>query len=68
MSRNIDRLIDILYDIKRKENELNAGLKAWSDEDGDPCEMASCDPSDQYMLGNDIEELWEEFKTELGEI
>ena len=67
MSVNIDRLIDILYDIKRKQNELDAGLKAWGSEDGDACEMAACDPSDHYVLGNEIEELWSDFHEELGD-
>lgn len=67
MSFKTQKLIWMLEDILEKEKELDAGIAAWSDEDGDPCDQAACDPSDQYIIGREIEDLWKEFKQELGE-
>lgn len=61
------KLIWMLEDILEKEKELQAGVNTWNDPDGDACGMAACDPSDQYMLGEEIEEMWKEFKKEVDE-
>lgn len=45
----VDRLIDL-------EEQAGAGAKAWEDGD-DPCAMASCDPSDQFLLGEEAAEV-----------
>lgn len=67
MSFKAKKLIWMLEDILEKEQELENGINAWNTEDGDACEMASCDPSDQFVLGQEIEELWEEFKKEVND-
>lgn len=59
------KLIWMLEDILEKEKELQAGINAWNDEGADPCDQAACDPSDQYILGEELEGLWEEFKKEV---
>ncbi len=56
----------MLEDIIEKQEELDAGYRAWSDEGVDPCDMAACDPSDQFLLGEEIEQLWKEFKEEVN--
>lgn len=66
MSFKAQKLIWMLEDILEKEKELEVGIRAWSNEDSDACEMAACDPSDQFVLGEEIEELWKEFKEEVN--
>jgi hypothetical protein len=61
------KLIWMLEDILDKEQELQAGINAWNDENEDPSNQAGCDPSDQYLLGEEVEGLWEEFKKEVNE-
>lgn len=67
MGFKAQKLIWMLEDILEKEKELETGIRSWSDEGGDACEMASCDPSDQFILGEEIEELWKEFKQEVND-
>jgi len=50
----------MLEEIRDKENTSEAMSEAW--DNGSPEEAAMCDPSDQYMLECEIEELWKEFK------
>lgn len=66
MSFKAKKLIWMLEDIIEKQEELEAGARAWADEDGDPCAMAACDPSDQFLLEEEIEQLWKEFKAEVN--
>lgn len=66
MSFKAQKLIWMLEDILEKEKEFEAGIRAWSNEDSDPYEMVACDPSDHYMLGSEIEDLWKEFKEEVN--
>lgn len=56
---NTRQIRDILDEIDSKEAELFAGSTAWK-EGTDECAMASCDPSDQYQLSNEIQELWQQ--------
>lgn len=66
MSFKAKKLIWMLEDIIEKQEELEAGARAWYEEDSDPCAMAACDPSDQFLLGEEIEQLWKEFKEEVN--
>jgi hypothetical protein len=55
------RIDEILNEIKEKRRRQTAGHNAWNSEDeDDPCAMAECDPSDQFCLGEEIEELKKE--------
>jgi hypothetical protein len=65
MSSNRTRqLIYLLEEMLEKELELESGIEAWNkdsgDPDYDPCSMASCDPSDQYILSEEIDEIWQQ--------
>ena len=47
--------------IKEIEDKLKHGSDAW-EEGTDHCAMAECDPSDQFLLGEELEKLQEERK------
>lgn len=56
-----DKLTDMLDAIREKERKLAYMAEVW--EDGtDECAMAVNDPSDQYVLGEEIEQDWKAFK------
>lgn len=67
MSFKTQKLIWLLEDILEKEKELDIGIRTWNDESAEPCDQAGCDPSDQYILGEEIESMWREFKITLEE-
>ncbi len=55
------RINEILDEIQDKRNTQGAGHDAWyGEEEADPCAMAECDPSDQYVIGEEIAELKKE--------
>lgn len=58
---------NILDDIKEKENRLQEMHEIWYSETSDPCEQAVCDPSDQFCLGMEIENLWKQLKVLVNE-
>lgn len=60
-----DKLRFMLFEIEEHEEELKNMSSEW--EDGDLESAACSDPSDQYMLGEQIETLWKEFKETVNE-
>lgn len=65
MSFKAQKLIWMLEDILEKEKELQEGIRVW-EEGEDQCSMAACDPSDQFLIGEEIERMWREFKDEVN--
>lgn len=61
-SADESRVDEINDEIKSLNREIQAGSDAW-EEGGDPDAMASCDPSDQYCKGEEVEELKKELST-----
>lgn len=53
-------LMAMLEDIKTKENHLDEMVDNWNN--GDPCTASCSDPSDQYVLKNEISDLKLKFK------
>lgn len=58
------RINEILDEIQEKREKQNAGHNVWygDDEDVSPEAMAECDPSDQFCLGEEIDELKKELR------
>lgn len=52
----MDQMMDLVREIQELKDDISAGEKAW-DEGSDPFEMAGCDPSDQFVKGEQISEL-----------
>jgi hypothetical protein len=62
-------IVDKLYTIRRMideyiedHEELQCGYDAWYGEDSTPEQEAACDPSDQYIIGERLDELMKEIK------
>lgn len=55
ISMIMDQMLDEVRAIDELKAEIDAGEKAWEAGD-DPFEMAGCDPSDQYVKGEQIDE------------
>lgn len=53
---NLYRLEVLVQELISLENRMSAGQRAW-DEGTDECAMADCDPSDQFVLGEEAAEL-----------
>lgn len=49
----------LLDEIDALEADIQGGAQAWSDGE-DSFAMAACDPSDQYVKGEQISELWKQ--------
>ncbi len=58
---NACRIREIIREIEFLENEIKAGEHAWT-ESADEFAMAGCDPSDQYIKGQEIDSLKVELK------
>jgi hypothetical protein len=52
----MDQMMEIVREIQDLKDEISSGEKAW-EEGSDPFEMAGCDPSDQFVKGEQISEL-----------
>jgi hypothetical protein len=62
---NFRRIATLATEIANKQDQVKEMQAAWNS-DTDPCEAAMSDPSDQYVLGCEIDELIDELKDELG--
>jgi hypothetical protein len=62
---NFRRVAELATEIANKQDAAKLMQAAWNS-DADPCEAAMSDPSDQYVLGSEIDELIDELKDELG--
>jgi len=63
----IYRIRQILDEIEELRRELNVGVEAW-EEGTDECAMAECDPSDHYVIDQEIETLVKELKQLVSEM
>lgn len=49
-------LANLVNELNELYSRLETGSAAWYNGVGDECDMASCDPSDHYMLETQIEQ------------
>jgi hypothetical protein len=61
---NFRRIAALANEIADKQDAVKQMQSAWYEGD-DPCEAAGSDPSDQFILGSEIDELIEELNDEL---
>ena len=56
------KLRAVLGELESKYGELDDMSKAWDSDD--PCAQACSDPSDQFLLSEEIDRLWEDLRIE----
>lgn len=62
MTTTTQRIRALLDEIDTLESERNRGASAWQD-GSDPFAMAECDPSDQFLISEELQELWSQVST-----